>query len=250
MEIAMPMICRLGLLLFLLATPAVANDTALAEADALYAAGGLDNIEASLALYAQARQTMPAHYDTLWKSARAHRDFANRVKQENRSDWKAVCKVQGKMAMNLAEAAIDLASENVEGHYYYGLSVGIYADGVSILTALSEGLKGKTQNSFEKAYALDKQYHHAGPILSLGRFWTILPWPMQDKKRALQYFREFEQTGFLTTSAEGQVYFGELLIKLGGKTNKAEARRWLEAAAQSAHPYFADWAERLLKKLD
>jgi hypothetical protein len=244
------MLFRIGLLLLLLATPVAASDKALMEADALYAAGGRDNIEASLALYAQARQAMPTHYETLWKSARAHREFANRVKQAQRADWKAICKTHGMIAMQLAEAAIAEASENVEGYYYYGLSVGIYSDGVSILTALSEGLKGKTQESFEKAYELDKQYHHAGPILSLGRFWTILPWPMQDKKRALQYFREFEQTGFLTTSAEGQVYFGELLIKLGGKTNKAEARRWLEAAAQSAHPYFADWAERLLKKLD
>lgn len=156
------MIFRIGLLLLLLAAPVAANDKALMEADALYAAGGLDHIEASLALYAQARQIMPAHYDTLWKSARAHRDFANRVKQENRSDWKAVCKEQGKMAMNLAEAAIDLAPENVEGHYY----------------------------------------------------------------------------------------FGELLIKLGGKANKAEARCWLEQATRSSETYFADWARRLLQKID
>jgi hypothetical protein len=220
------------------------------EADALYVSGGRDNIEASLALYAQARQAMPVHYETLWKSARAHRDFANRIKQAQRADWKAICKENGKIAMQLAEAAIAQAPESVEGHYYYGLSVGIYSDGVSILTALSEGLKGKTQKSFEKAYELDKGYHHAGPILSLGRFWTILPWPMQDKKKALQYFREFEQTGYLDTSAEGQVYFGELLIKLGGKVNKAEARRWLEAAAKSPNPYFADWADHLLAKLD
>ena len=234
----------------LLAVPAAATDTALQAADARYDAGGLKNVKASLALYAEARQAAPAHYETLWKSARAHRDYGDQAKQAGLPEWKTVCKEQGRIAMQLAEQAIAVAPESVEGHYYYGLSVGIYADGVSILTALSEGLKGKTQESFEKAYALDKTYHRGGPILSLGRFWTVLPWPMRDKHKALQYFREFEQTGFLDTLAEGQVYFGELLIKLGGKANKAEARRWLEVAVQSPEPYFANWAQRLLADLD
>ncbi len=228
----------------------MAADAALLAADARYDAGGLKNVKASLALYAEARQAAPAHYETLWKSARAHRDYGNRAKQAEVPDWKAICKEQGRIAMQLAEQAVALFPERVEGHYYYGLGVGIYADGVSILTALSEGLKGKTQESFEKAYALDKTYHRGGPILSLGRFWTVLPWPMRDKHKALQYFREFEQTGFLDTLAEGQVYFGELLIRLGGKANKAEARRWLEVAARSPEKYYADWARRLLADLD
>ena len=240
----------LGGLMLLLAVPVpAAASQALQDADARYTAGGLDNIKASLVLYAEARRTAPSDYETLWKSARAHRDYGNRAKQENLPDWEDICKAQGKIAMQLAEQAIALAPEGVEGLFYYGLSVGIYSDGVSIFTALSEGLKDKTQTSFEKAYALDKQYNEAGPILSLGRFWTVLPWPLNDKKKALKYFREFEQTGYLETSDEGQVYFGELLIKLGGKNNKAEARRWLEIAARSPEPYFADWAQRLLAKL-
>ncbi len=239
-------------LVLLLAVPVsgAAVRQALQEADARHAAGGLDNIKASLVLYKEARRTAPSDYETLWKSARAHRDYGNRAKQKNLPDWEDICKAQGKIAMELAERAIALAPDGVEGQFYYGLSVGIYSDGVSIFTALSEGLKDKTQTSFEKAYALDKQYNQAGPILSLGRFWTVLPWPMKDKKKALKYFREYEQTGHLETSDEGQVYFGELLIKLGGKTNKAEARRWLEIAARSPEPYFADWAQRLLAKIE
>jgi hypothetical protein len=250
MEDAMRLLLRWALVVTLLAGPAVAAGNALVEADAHYAAGGIADLEASLPLYAQARQAMPEHYETLWKSARAHRDLGNRVKQTQRPDWEAVCQEQGKIAMQLAEQAIALAPDKVEGHYYYGLSVGIYSDGVSIFTALSEGLKGKTQKSFEKAYAFDRQYNRAGPILSLARFWSVLPWPMQDKKKALAYFREYEQTGFLASSAEGQVYFGELLIKLGGADHEAEARRWLELAVQAPEPYFADWARRLLAKLD
>jgi hypothetical protein len=246
----MRLMVRWVLAAILMAAPASASTDALVEADSLYAAGGIANLEASLPLYAQARQARPAEYAILWKSARAHRDLGNRVKQAARPDWKAVCQEQGRTAMQLAEEAIALAPDSVEGHYYYGLGVGIYSDGVSIFTALSEGLKGKTQTSFEKAYALDRQYNRAGPILSLARFWSVLPWPLQDKKKALAYFREYEQTGFLASSAEGQVYFGELLIKLGGQANKDEARRWLAQAAQSPQAYFAEWAQRLLAELD
>ena len=57
------------------------------------------------------------------------------------------------------------------------MSVVIYSNGVSIFTALAEGLKGKIQSSFEKAYELDKMMVDAGPILSLGRFWSVLHEP-------------------------------------------------------------------------
>ncbi|MDJ0720012.1 MAG: hypothetical protein QNJ04_00175 [Desulfobacterales bacterium] len=245
----MRMFLQWGLMLVLLAAPAAASDPALRKADARHAAGGLEDLEAALDLYARARQAAPLDYETLWKSARAHRDYADRAKQDTLADWKAICKTQGKIAMQLAEKAVGLAPERVEGHYYYGLSVGIYSDGVSIFTALSEGLKDKTQTSFEKAYALDKHYNDAGPILSLGRFWTVLPWPMHDRQKALNYFREYEATGFLDTYAEAQVYFGELLMKMGGKANKQEARRWLERAAQAPERYYAEWAARLLAQL-
>ena len=87
-------------------------------------------------------------------------------------------------------------------------------------------------------------------MLSLGRFWTVLPWPMDDEDKALAYFREFQAVGYLDESAEGQVYFAELLIDIGGKENEAEARILLQAAATSPETYFSDWARRLLDDLD
>jgi len=152
--------------------------------------------------------------------------------------------------MGFAEKAIALATDKVEGYYYYGLSVGIYSDGVSILTALSEGLKNKTQESFEAAYKIDKTYNKGGPMLSLGRFWTVLPWPMNDEDKALAYLREYQAAGFLDGSDEGKIYLSELLIDIGGKDNEAEARQLLQAAAQSPETYFSNWAKRLLKDLD
>ena len=228
----------------------VQAQSTLAEADALYNAGGLENYQAAIPLYEKAVAERGDDYEVLWKCARAHRDFGNKIKQRGGDDWEDICAQQGKAGMGFAERAIALAPDKVEGHYYYGLSVGIYSDGVSILTALSEGLKNKTQQSFETAYKIDKTYNKGGPMLSLGRFWTVLPWPMNDEDKALEYFREYQAAGFLDGSVEGKVYFSELLIDIGGKDNEAEARELLQAATQSPETYFADWAKRLLKDLD
>lgn len=236
--------------LVLLGSGVALAGTALAEADALYDAGGLENYLAAIPLYEKAVAEAGDNYEVLWKCARAHRDYGNKVKQKAEGEWEDLCAKHGKAGMQFAEKAIALAPEKVEAHYYYGLSVGIYSDGVSILTALSEGLKNKTQESFETAYNIDKSYNRGGPILSLGRFWTVLPWPMSDEDKALEYFREFQAAGYLDKSDEGKIYMSELLIDIGGKDNEAEAKALLQVAAMSPEMYFANWAKRLLEDLD
>lgn len=238
----------LGMVLF--ASGATLAGTALVEAEALYDAGGLENYQAAIPLYEKAVAEAGDSYEALWKCARAHRDYGNKLKQKAEGEWEDLCAKHGKTGMQFAEKAIALAPEKVEAHYYYGLSVGIYSDGVSILTALSEGLKNKTQDSFEAAYKIDKSYNRGGPMLSLGRFWTVLPWPMSDEDQALAYFREFQAAGFLDDSVEGKVYMSEVLIDIGGKDNETEAKALLQAAAQSPETYFSDWAKRLLEDLD
>ena len=138
--------------------------------------------------------------------------------------------------------------ERPDGHYYYGLNVGTYSDGVSVFTALREGLKDKTQKSFEKAYELDRMYHRAGPVLSLARFWAVLPWPLYDRKKALAYHREYQQTPFFAENAEAHFFLGELLGQIGGPENRAESRRWLEKAAASSDTYYRAQARKLLEK--
>jgi hypothetical protein len=238
------------LLIVLLASGAALAGSALAEADALYEAGGLENYLAAIPLYEKAVAENGDDYEALWKCARAHRDYGNKIKQQGKDDWEDLCAKHGKAGMQFAEKAVALAPEKVEALYYYGLSVGIYSDGVSILTALSEGLKDKTQDSFEAAYTIDKNYNRGGPILSLGRFWSVLPWPMDDEDKSLEYFREFQAAGYLDDSDEGKIYMSELLIDIGGKDNETEARGLLQAAAQSSEAYYANWAQRLLEDLD
>ena len=149
----------------------------LSEADALYNQGGMENYKRAIDLYLKALEANPNDYEANWKCARAYRDHGEEVKKQNVEGWKDICARYGKEGMKYAQKAIEQGPNKPDGYYYYGLNVGIYSDGVSILTALAEGLKNKTQSSFEKAYELHKMYDDAGPVLALGRFRAVVPWP-------------------------------------------------------------------------
>jgi tetratricopeptide (TPR) repeat protein len=217
----------------------------LAEADRIFDQGGLENYKKSIDLYLKAVEQQPDDYEANWKCARAYREYADKAKKSGVEGWKDICAQYGKAGMQYAKKAIELKPERPEGYYYYGLNVGIYSDGVSILTALAEGLKDKTQQSFEKAYAINKMYKDGGPMLSLGRFWAVLPWPLRDRKKALAYYREYQQTPYFATNTEAQLFLAELLIQIGGDQNKSEAKGYLEKGLQSDDPYFKNRAQEL-----
>jgi len=234
--------------IFFLSWPVTAADE-LAEADRLFALGGLENFQKSIPIYAKAAAQDPGGFEANWKCARAHREYANQAKRQEVADWKKICAEHGKAGMQYAQKAIDLQPDKPDGYYYFGVNVGIYSDGVSIVTALAEGLKDQTQSSFEKAYAIDKNYRQGGPMLSLGRFWTVLPWPLHDRPKALAYFREYQKAGFFDANVEAHLFLSELLIKMGGEANQAEAKKDLEKAAQSSDSYYKNWAARLLAEI-
>jgi hypothetical protein len=242
----------LGSLLFLFAfflpSGVLAVDF-LAEADTLYAKGGIENCRESIDLYLKALEANPASYETNWKCARAYRTYGDKVKRRKREGWKKTCAEYGKKGMHYGQQAIDLEPREPEGYYYYGLNVGIYADGVSVLTAFRQGLKKKTQRSFEKAYEMDKMYDKAGPVLALGRFYSVLPWPYKDKKKALRYYREYQATKHFAHNIEAHIYLAELLLQIRGKEHKTEAKALLEKAAESNEVYYREWARRLLEEM-
>jgi tetratricopeptide (TPR) repeat protein len=227
-----------------LAAPSTAGDL-VAQGDALFLKGGLENFRQSIEMYGKAVAAAPDSYEANWKLARSNRWYGEQAKRDGVADYKDICAQYGKEGMKYGETAIRLDPGGVEGHYYYGLSVGIYSDGVSMLTALKEGLKGKTQSSFEKAYETDKTFNNGGPMLALGRFWFVLPWPMNDKKRALAYLREARQQ--FSDNIEGMLYLGEALMDAGGKPERAEAETLLKKVVASDTPYFNAWAKRLLQ---
>jgi tetratricopeptide (TPR) repeat protein len=216
----------------------------LEQADALYNKGDMDSILESIPLYIQAVEADPDSYEANWKCARAHREYADHALEGEYEGWKGICKEYGKKGMEYAEKAKELEPEAVEGHYYYGLSAGTYSDGVSILKALKEGLKGSTEDAFYKAYEIDKMYDIGGPMLSIGRFWHKLPFPLRKKKRSEEFYEEHHK--YFPDDPEALVYYAELLID---RKKKDEAKPLLEKAIAGDEPYFSKLAKEMLEDL-
>ncbi|MBW1785750.1 MAG: hypothetical protein JRK53_03905 [Deltaproteobacteria bacterium] len=227
-----------------LAAPVAASDF-VAQGDALYQKGGLENFRQSIDIFLKAVEADPNDYEANWKLARSYRWYGEQAKRDGLENHKEICAEYGKEGMKYGEKAVQLKPDGVEGHYYYGLSVGIYSDGVSIFTALKDGLKGRTQSSFEKAYETDKTFNDGGPMMALGRFWFVLPWPMNDKKKSLEFLREAHD--MFPDNIEGMLYLGEVLLDAGKKSERPEAEALLGKVAASDKAYFASWAKRLLE---
>jgi tetratricopeptide (TPR) repeat protein len=218
----------------------------MAEGNSLYEKGktSYESYKQSGDMFVKALEVNPSSYEAAWMAARSYGEYANESKKHNAPNWKTTCKDDGKLGMKYGEKAIALNPNGVEGNFWYGCSVRSYSDGVSILTALKEGLKDKTQRSLEKSYQINKMYEDGGPLKALGRFWFVLPWPFQDKKLSLQYLRELQKS--FPNDAEGQVFLAENLMKTGGKD---EAKALLQKASTANDKYFADWAKRLLAEM-
>jgi hypothetical protein len=123
---------------------------------------------------------------------------------------------------------------------------------VGLITALKEGLKNKTQENLKKAYEIDKDFENGGPIVALGRFWQVVPWPYNDKDRALELYREFQKTEYFKTAhgVAAHVYMAEILMDKWGSEPKEEARDLLkEAISLTDNPYWEKKARQMIDEL-
>ena len=216
----------------------------------LMAKKGLENYKQALDLCMGAVKKNPNSFKANWMAAKACRKYGMDAQELGLADWKDICKKIGKKGMAYAEKAIELKQKRVEGHYWYGMNVGIYADSVSILTALKEGLKNKTQDGFEATYKYDKNYDNGGPIAALGRFWFVLPWPLNDDDLSMKYYREFQKTKHfgIPDTIIPTVNFGELLID-SRKTRKEGIALLEKVSKTSKNKYWKNEAKKLLDDL-
>ncbi|MBS3759799.1 MAG: hypothetical protein KGY61_14170 [Desulfobacterales bacterium] len=231
-------------------SPAVHQQALMEEANSLLKSQEVDKIKQAIPIYEKILKNDPDNYEATWRCAKAYRDYGYRSRLKELSGWEDTCAKYGKKGMKRAKKAIKLNPERAEGYYVYGLSVGVYSNGVGIITALKEGLRTKTKNNLEKAYKIDKSFDKGGPILALGRYYQKVPWPWHDEDKAMQYFRELEGKPYYGGHVEHYIYPAEILMDQWGGEPKREARSLLKKAIKNTDsPFWKKHIRQLLEDL-
>lgn len=222
------------------------------NAGVVYSEDEIDHFRQAVGIFEQFLAKHPDHFEGNWKCAKACRLYGEEARKRKAKGWKDTCAKYGKKGMQYAQKAIDLAPDKPHGYYYYALCVGTYSDGVGLFTALREGLKDKTQNNLEKVYNMDKFFENGGPIIALGRFWQVVPWPYKDEDKAMEYYREIQETEYFDKeqNVEARIYMAELLMEQWGSEPKKKARRMLRKVPEMTQdPYWLNQARQLLNEL-
>ena len=125
----------------------------------------------------------PSSFDANWRMA----GLLNWQADGTEGELKAAL---GKGAWQAGDRAITAKPEDVRGHYHGGTGIGLYSEGVGILTALSQGLEGKFRDRIQAAIRIDKDFLDGAPQVVWGRYFYKLPWPKRDVSESIKVLRE------------------------------------------------------------
>jgi hypothetical protein len=218
-----------------------------------YRTSGLDLMKESLDLCLACMEEKAADYEILWRCSRAAHQYAETARNILAEDWKTTCKEWGKKGMEIAEKAQEIEPERVEGYFWQAACIGVYSDGTGVMTAVKEGFYKKSKTAIEKAYELDKSYNDYDPVFANAMFHITLPFPMKSKKKALAFYREFEEsTAWTVRPYIRRLYGADLLMEVKPKGYKEQAKALLNQALKAPYlqKYYSDWADELQKRLN
>jgi hypothetical protein len=134
----------------------------------------------------------------------------------------------GKQGWSLADKALAVNPQDVRPHYYAGTGIGLYSEGVGILTALGEGLEGKFRSRVEAALKLDKNFLDGAPQVLFGRYFFKLPWPKRDVTESIKVLRACIQEH--PRNLRGKLYLAESLLDDGKRQEAKQLVEQIQAA--------------------
>lgn len=165
-----------------------------------------ESLAASRAALDAAEKIAPEAYEVLWREARylawVSDDTSLATKERSRL---------GKKGWEVAEQALRLEPDRIEGHFYAAVNMGNYALGIGVLKALSQGIEGKFKERLSRAEQIDPDFDSGTVYNAWGRFWFELPWPKYSAKRSEEALRKALRVN--PASARARVYLAELFIK-------------------------------------
>jgi tetratricopeptide (TPR) repeat protein len=150
----------------------------------------------------------------------------------------------------LHAAAPDLAN----GWYFYAQALGRYAQGISVVKALAEGLGGKVQSALERTLKLEPKHadahialgaYHANVVNKVGGIVARLTYGAT-KEAAVEHFEKAIELN--PGSAIGRIEFANGLAMLFGKAKLAQATKLYEEAAKAEPADAMEWLDVELAK--
>jgi hypothetical protein len=173
-----------------------------------------------LALAKEQQAKQPKDYDANWRLASVLVWEADGLPD---GDQKASV---AKQAWEIAEKAAEARPKEVQGQYYAGTGLGLYSEGVGILTALRQGLEGKFRSYSLAALRINRDFLDGGPLVLWGRYFFKLPWPKRDVGQSIKVL-----TNTLVkhpANLRAKLYLADALL---ADDKKAEARKQIDEIA-------------------
>ncbi len=96
----------------------------------------------------------------------------------------------GMEARKYAEKAVSLNPEGIEGHFLNALGISLYAQGKTMVGALTEGLYGRFREAVNASMKMDRRFAEGALLRLAGRSAYKLPWPLRDNKKSVKLLLE------------------------------------------------------------
>ncbi len=211
------------------------------------------SLKQSLDLCLELMKKYPNDYDVLWRYARSAGIYAESLIGLQPAGWEDICEELGKKGETIALKAEKIKPGRVEAYAWQISCTGSYGFVCGLFTAVREGLHNKLRKCMERSCQIDKTYCDYYSVLSLSLYYYNMPWPLKDKKKALQYYKEFiasaKNPWMMKTR---QVESADVLLGLDDDYYTKIGRQYLnEALAVKDLPkYYRDKAIRLRNDLD
>jgi len=219
----------IALLTGLIPGEAQAKNDAVAEAlhmaETLWPSRDQDNNTAlAIAILNQAKSDHPYDYGIRWQLARFIRWQAVDGTAANKAD-------HGRRCWEEAKVAIELQPDGVEGHYWAGVCIGTYGQGVSKARAILEGVPDAFEVAIHTAIEIDSTHDQGGPLRALGRYYTTLPWPYRNLDKAKVWI---DRALVVDAASPANLFFlAEMAQREGDETAAREAIGRLMALGES-----------------
>ncbi len=205
------------------------DDAALSAAEAAYgdraeparARAALEGFEAVAA-------ADPAAYEARWRGARAAY-FLGTYTLEDAPDSERIAVYE--RGMRLAEQAIALEPDRVEGYFWHGVLVGVYGEARGIFKSL--GLAPTVIDRMETALRIDPAFEGHGADRVLGRAYFKLPWfKGGDDAKAVEHLER--SLAGTPTNALTRLYLAEAYRAVGRRADAVAQLR--EVVAMTPDP--------------